>query len=123
MLNLDTHIVVFAVTDALRPAESALLSRNRWSISAIVLWELAKLIQIGRLSIDLDDRDVRHVLAQLHVWPIDLEVAKTSVNLDFRSDPADEIIAATSVVHAIPLLTRDRAMRRSKLVPLAAPGE
>ena len=35
------------------------------------------------------------------------------------SDPADEIIAATSVVHNIPLLTRDHIMRTSKIVPLA----
>ena len=120
MLNLDTHILVFAVSGALRPAESALLSRDRWSVSAIVLWELAKLIQLGRLSMDLDDPAVRRVLVHLHVWPIDLEVAKASVRLDFRGDPADEIIAATSVVHDIPLLTRDRTIRRSKLVPLAA---
>jgi PIN domain nuclease of toxin-antitoxin system len=39
--------------------------------------------------------------------------------LDFRGDPADEIIAATSVVHRAPLLTRDRQIRRSKVVPLA----
>lgn len=120
MLNLDTHILIFAVDGALRPAERKLLSSNRWSVSAIVLWELVKLVQLGRISMDLDDRDVRHVLARLHVWPIDLEVARTSVNLDFRGDPADEIIAATSIVHDIPLLTRDSAIRRSRLVPLAA---
>ena len=34
-------------------------------------------------------------------------------------DPADELIAATSIVHGVPLLTRDRQIRRSKLVPLA----
>ena len=34
--------------------------------------------------------------------------------------PADEIISATSLVHRVPLLTRDRKMRRSKLVPTAA---
>ena len=104
MLNLDTHILVFAVGGVLRPAENVLLSRNRWSVSAIVLWELAKLVQLGRLNMDLDDREVRGVLAGLHVWPIDLEIARTSTRLDFRSDPADEIIAATSIVHDIPLL-------------------
>ena len=123
MLNLDTHILIFAVSGALRPAERALLSRARWSISAIVLWELAKLVQLGRLDTDLDDREVRRVLSHLHVWPIDLEVARASVSLDFRGDPADEIIAATSVVHAIPLLTRDRAIRRSSVVPLAVAEE
>lgn len=123
MLNLDTHFLVFAVAGGLSGQERALLSANRWSISAIVLWELARLVQLGRLSMDLDDRDVRRVLSQLHVWPIDLEVARTSVSLDFRGDPADEIIAATSVVHGVPLLTRDRTIRNSKMVPLAAPGE
>jgi PIN domain nuclease of toxin-antitoxin system len=34
-------------------------------------------------------------------------------------DPADQLIAATSVVHGVPLLTRDRTLRRSKIVPLA----
>ena len=123
MLNLDTHFLVFAVAGGLSGQERALLSANRWSISAIVLWELARLVQLGRLSMDLDDRDVRRVLSQLHVWPIDLEVARTSVSLDFRGDPADEIIAATSIVHGVPLLTRDREIRKSKMVPLAAPGE
>ena len=121
MLNLDTHILVHAVSGALRPVERALLSHARWSVSAIVLWELAKLVQLGRLDMDLDDREVGHVLAHLHVWPIDLAVARASTRLDFRGDPADEIIAATSVVHDVPLVTRDRAIRRSKLVPLAAP--
>ncbi len=37
MLNLDTHVLVFAVSGALRPAERALLARDRWSVSAIVL--------------------------------------------------------------------------------------
>ena len=119
MLNLDTHILIFAVSGDLRPAEQALLSQNRWSVSAIVFWELAKLVQLGRLDMDLDDRDVVRTLSRLHVWPIDLAVARVSTQLDFRSDPADELIAATSVVHDIPLLTRDRTMRRSKVVPMA----
>ena len=122
MLNLDTHILVFAVDGSLRPAERALLADRRWSVSAIVFWELAKLIQLGRLDMDLDDRRVKRVLAHLHVWPIDLDVARASTRLDFRGDSADEIIAATSVVHDIPLLTRDRIIARSQLVPLAAPA-
>ncbi len=119
MLNLDTHIVIHALSGTLRPAEKALLTENRWSVSAIVLWELAKLVQLGRVELDLDDREVVRVLSRLHVWLIDLAVARASTRLDFSSDPADEIIAATSVVHDVPLLTRDSVMRRSRIVPLA----
>ena len=119
MLNLDTHILVLALKGELRTAEQTLLARSRWSVSAIVLWELAKLAQLGRLDIDLDDRDVTRALQRVQVWPIDLDVARASTRLDFASDPADEIIAATSVVHNVPLLTRDHVIRGSKVVPLA----
>jgi PIN domain nuclease of toxin-antitoxin system len=119
MLNLDTHILIFALGGQLRAGEQSLLAGSRWSISSIVLWELAKLVQLGRLEMDLDDREVVRTLSRLHVWPIDLAVARASTRLDFSSDPADEIIAATSVVHNIPLLTRDDIMRSSKIVPLA----
>jgi PIN domain nuclease of toxin-antitoxin system len=41
------------------------------------------------------------------------------MELDFQSDPADEIIASTSIVHRVPLVTRDERIIRSKLVPFA----
>ncbi len=119
LLNLDTHVLIYALAGQLRPRERKLLASRKWTISAIVLWELAKLVQLGRLKLDLDDREVVRVLSRLHVWPIDLAVARASTRLDFRGDPADELIAATSVVNDIPLLTRDRAMRRSRIVPFA----
>ena len=120
MLNLDTHILIHGIRGELRRREQTLMKRNRWSISAVVLWELAKLVQLGRVDMDLDDREVLRVLNRVHVWPIDLVIARASTRLDFNSDPADEIIAATSVVHHVPLLTRDHVIRRSKVVPLAA---
>lgn len=119
MLNLDTHVLLYAVTGALRPRERRLLSADRWSISAIVLWEMAKLAQLGRIAVDLDDPQVVRVLARVHVWPFTREIARASTRLDVRGDPADELIAATSVVQQVPLVTRDRALLRSKLVPLA----
>ena len=120
MLNLDTHILVFALTDQLRPKERALLSKERWGISAIVLWEIAKLFQLGRIEMDLEDSDVVGAFSKIHVWPIDLPICQKLRSLDFRGDPADELIAATSIVHRAPLITRDRAIRKSKLVPLAS---
>lgn len=119
MLNLDTHMFLFAVTGELRPDERKLLAAERWSLSAIVLWEIAKLAQLGRIEIDLDDPEVLHALRSVRVWPITPEIARQSTRLDFQGDPADELIAATSVVHNVPLVTRDRRMRRSRLVPLA----
>ncbi len=120
MLNLDTRVLVHALAGSPTAKEKRLLSANPWSISSIVLWEIAKLAQLGRVEIDLDDAEVVRTLSALHVWPLDLAVARASTRLDFRGDPADELIAATSLVHAVPLLTRDRRILGSKVVPLAA---
>ena len=119
MLNLDTHVLLFALDGSLTPTERRLLASNPWGISAIVLWEVAKLAQLGRIAIDLESAEFSRVFARVHIWPLDLAVCRQSTELDFDSDPADELIAATSIVHRVPLVTRDRKMRRSKLVPMA----
>ena len=119
MVNLDTHVLVFALNGEITDRERRVLSANTWSLSAIVFWELAKLVQLGRIDVDLDDGEVVRTLSSIHVWPLDLSVSLQSTRLDFRGDPADEIIAATSVVHRVPLVTRDRRIRGSRIVPFA----
>ena len=44
MVNLDTHVLIHALQGGLTSGERSLLTRNRWSVSAIVLWEIAKLV-------------------------------------------------------------------------------
>jgi PIN domain nuclease of toxin-antitoxin system len=119
MLNLDTHILIHAFSGELTPRERRLLASNEWSISAIVLWEITKLTQLGRVELDLDSGEFTRLLAGVHVWPLTLEICRRVRDLDFSSDPADEIIAATSVVHKLPLLTRDRVILRSKMIEFA----
>ena len=104
----------------MKPRERALLLNETWSISGIVLWEIAKLAELNRIEIDLDHPELARTLARIQTWPLTLDVCRTIKTLDFDSDPADEIIAATSIVHRLPLVTRDRKIRRSKLVPIAS---
>ena len=78
MLNLDTHILLHALTDNVTPKERRLLLADSWSISAIVLWEIAKLAQLGRIEVDLDSPLLLRTLSKLHVWPIDLAVCRVS---------------------------------------------
>ena len=118
MLNLDTHVLLHALTGDLTRREAALLARDTWSISAIVLWEIAKLAQLGRIAVDLDDPELLRALTRLHTWPLSLDVCRALTDLDFKGDPADEIIAATSLVHRVPLVTRDERIRKSRVVPL-----
>lgn len=56
MINLDTHILIYALLVELKSKEKYLLETKLWSISAIVWWEVAKLEQLGRVEIDLDSR-------------------------------------------------------------------
>jgi PIN domain nuclease of toxin-antitoxin system len=121
MLNLDTHVLLHALAGSLTSREKGLLSSDSWSISAIVLWEIAKLAELGRIETDLDDAELTRLLSRIHLWPLTLDVCREIRRLDFRSDPADEIIAATSIVHRVPLVTRDRKIRVSKRVPFPGP--
>ena len=57
MLNLDTHVLLYALIGDVTPRERVLLSNETWSISAIVLWEIAKLSELGRIEIDLEYPD------------------------------------------------------------------
>ena len=117
MLNLDTHILVHALQGTITSAERRLLTQQSWSISAIVLWELAKLSEKRRISLDLSSPEFARALSRVHIWPLDLSICRETLSLDFKSDPADEIIAATSIVHRVPLMTRDRKILRSRIVP------
>jgi len=119
MLNLDTHILIYAFSGDLTSHERKLLSSQQWSISAIVLWELAKLAQLGRIDLDIDMHEFRRFLAPVQVWPLTYAICASMRKLDFRSGPADELICATSMAHDVPLLTRDEKIRKSSVVPLA----
>jgi len=119
MLNLDTHIVVSLLNRTLTAEEYRCIADEELGLSDIVLWELAMLANRGRLALDLDAPAFRSFIGSIKVFPVTLEIARQSTHLDFSSDPADEIIAATSIVEKVPLMTRDRRIRRSKMVPLA----
>ncbi len=119
MLNLDTNIIIEGLIGELTTRELELLEDETIAISDIVLWEISKLIQHKRIELDINSPAFRKLLSRLTVFPITLEIARKSTELDFQSDPADELIAATSVVERIPLLTRDRKILKSRLVPLA----
>ena len=116
MLNLDTHILIHALNGSLTPREADLLEGDAdWGISAIVLWEIEKLYAKDRIRFGLHTPQLARVIAGLQVWPITPEVCLNLRRLDFVSDPADELIAATSLTHGVGLVTRDQRIRTTKL--------
>jgi len=106
-------------------AEDEFGQAGKRSVRFSCAWSEANIREAARrmgeyIEMDLEDPEVIRAFSQIHVWPIDLPICQKLRSLDFRGDPADEMIAAMSIVHRAPLVTRDSAIRKSKLVPLAS---
>ena len=126
MLLLDTCAIIFdaltpdrltaAARDAIERAEAA----PELACCDISLWEIAMLIERGRVDPGTDVSSfLRLALAarSLHVLPITPEIAALSISLGLHGDPADRLIAATTVHHGATLITSDHRLRDATNVP------
>jgi PIN domain nuclease of toxin-antitoxin system len=129
MILLDTHILIWLLIapENLSPkAKKAILAARKsgpLALSAISLWEIAWLAQSGRIDIDVSvDSFVKRCASYVQVLPITREIAVRSVQLSksYPNDPQDRIIGATALIEGIRLLTHDKLIVKSGLVPLAA---
>jgi PIN domain nuclease of toxin-antitoxin system len=100
-----------------RSARDALHSADTIGVSAISCWEVAMLVAKGRVQ--LGEPPLAWLQAAIsaprwEVMPLTVNAAVTANLLtDFEShDPADQMIVATAMDLAWPLVTSDRAMRR-----------
>ena len=120
MIILDTHIWVWWVDEhpQLSERHTQLIQENEPSglgISAISCWEVAKLVEYGRLRLDCALEEwMEQALAYpgMALLPLTPHIAIESTQLPgtFHRDPADQIIVATARVHDLPLLTVDRLL-------------
>lgn len=83
-----------------------------FGVPSISVWEISKLIEYERLSLDRPVQEwVETALAtkNLDRLPLDPEIAIESTMLpgEFHSDPADQIIVATARLHDCTLFTAD----------------
>ena len=92
------------------------------AISAIRLWAIAWLVKHGRIETTLAvDAFVKRCASYVEVLPITEAIAVRSVEFPapYPADPQDRLIGASAVVEGRPLLTQDRLIVKSRLVPLA----
>jgi PIN domain nuclease of toxin-antitoxin system len=118
VIVIDTHIWVWWVHgDAqLKPSQASVIEdaeTGTIGVSAISCWEVAKLVERGRLVLPRPLEDwFAAALGYPGVRLIDLtpDIALTSTRLpgDFHSDPADQIIVATALVNGCPIVTSDQ---------------
>lgn len=119
MINVDTNVLLAFVYGRSRRDEQRLLEADAWGISDAVLWEIGLLERDERIQPLLGTPGFQELLDGSTIFPVDVRIAQALRRLDFRSDPADLVIAATSIVYDMPLLTRDDLLLKSKVVPLA----
>lgn len=90
-------------------------------ISDISFWEIAWLVHNGRLNIEtsylgfINDIVNSYSYGVVSITPEIADIA-TSLPREINSDPADRIIAATSIAFDAPLVTVDKNLRKSTLV-------
>ncbi len=121
MIVLDTHIWIWWVHDAPElPGEyRSIIEQHEATglgISAISSWEVAKLVEKGRLTLPCPvdewlDQALAYPGMQFLALTPAIAVASTQLPQPFHRDPADQMIVATARVHQCPLITMDTLIR------------
>jgi len=123
MIVLDTHTLVWwangddaQLSPDARKAIKAHTGEGDIAISSISAWEIAMLVERGRLALSMSVSQWLETIgkiAQIRFIPIDNRIAIASTQLpgEFHKDPADRMIVATSRGLSAPLITADQRIR------------
>ncbi len=130
MILLDTHVVIWwANGDHLRLSANALAAIDAaiesvgqpggspgLLVSAISCWEVAMLVNRGRLALSLDVERwlallASHPAVRLLALDPTVAVAATRLPEPFHADPADRFLVAQARELGIPLLSADSKIR------------
>ena len=110
MILMDTCTIIWDALEAQKLSDKAISAiekadeHNALIISDISIWEISMLINKKRLEIDSTATIFLNLFLQsrnISVQSISPEIAELSVNFDsfINNDPADRIIAATSIIN------------------------
>jgi PIN domain nuclease of toxin-antitoxin system len=126
---VDTHVLLwwFEKERHLFRAERRVLGKasaaNPVLVSEISLWEIATLLDLGRIRLSLPLRqwlDQATAPPLVERVPISPAIAAETANLpaSFHRDPADRIIVASARIVGATLLTHDERIVKSGVVPI-----
>ncbi len=125
MILLDTCAIIWNALepDKLTPKAKKAIKRseNELIICDISIWEISMLISRNRLIVDDTAAGFINLLIQsqnYQVQQITPEIAELSVNFgtELNNDPADRLIAATSVLRNTPVITADQNLRNATII-------
>jgi len=117
MIVLDTHVWVWWVHggEQLTQAQREIITANETDligVSAISCWEIAKLVEYGRLELPCSleewfEQALSYPGVQILALTPEIAIASTHLPGEFHRDPADQIIVATARVYGCSLVTSD----------------
>jgi PIN domain nuclease of toxin-antitoxin system len=122
VILLDTHVWLWWCADPSqlsRRAASTLENASELLVSSISAWEVAMLVQKGRLTLRVDVRSAIRAMSQaprVRMVPLSEEIAVEAALLKLHGDPSDRLIVATAIDTRTRLVTKDKAIARAKVV-------
>jgi len=122
MVVLDTHAVLWWAGDPKRlsaQAAATIEKADRVGLPAIVFWETALLVRKGRLDLGMSVREWAEkiqLVPRVEALQLTPEIAVLADGLRMHADPADRFVVATAIHHRVSLVTKDRPLRRLKIL-------
>lgn len=122
----DTHVLIFWASQPEKLSERAAnliktgLKKQTLACADITLWEIAMLVEKGRLNLPQTIQPADYIQTiidamQLSVLPISPQIAEMAQHPDFiHGDPADRLIAATSLAFNATLISADQKLQQVK---------
>ena len=113
-LLLDTHIIIWAVSEPTRLARTVqqyMLNAEAIYVSAASLWEMSIKIQLGKLHLNLSSFILEIQNLGILSLPITWEHAQYTEKLPpLHKDPFDRLLIAQAMSEPLILLTNDKAL-------------
>jgi PIN domain nuclease of toxin-antitoxin system len=127
MILLDTHIAIWLAAEPNRLSKHAKEAiraariEGGLAIAGITLLEMAWLAENGRIETKLSvESFVRQCASKMTVLPITPEIAARAASFPdpYPKAPQDRLIGATALVEGIQLVTRDKQIKNSGMIPI-----
>jgi len=125
MILLDTCAIIWDALDqnklTTKARKAIKQTENKLIICDISIWEISMLVKRNRVEIDNTASEFINLLLKsrnFHVQEITPEIAELSVSFgqEINNDPADRLIAATSILKNAPIITADQNLRNTELL-------
>ncbi len=127
MITMDTCAIIWDALESTKlsaKAKNAIKKAddsNELLMCDISIWEISMLVKRKRIEVDETPANlIKLILSSRNYTIVNIspEIAELSVNLndEINSDPADRIIAATSILKQAPVVTADKNLIKASIL-------